>query len=131
MIKKIVLTTFVITMISGAFITINSKNSNSAINADSSSSSKPTATNETITTTVSSGTELKTPEETKDFYPLDLSDVGKITTHHGRFTRVVEQTIFDESQIAREMKEIGPKTMQIILDYGIFLREEESEYRSK
>ncbi|MEF3356271.1 hypothetical protein PV403_24635 [Paenibacillus sp. GYB006] len=125
MIKK-VLTTFAITMISGAFITINS---NSAINADSSSRSKA---NETITnTTVSPGSELKTPEETKDFYPLDLSDVGTITTHQGRFSRVVEQTIFDESQIAREMKEIGPNTMQIILDYGIFSRISESEYRSK
>lgn len=123
MLKKIVLTTFAVIMISGMFITINSL----ANSADSSSSSKPSVTEEAVTNSTDSlVSELSTAEETKGVPLSDLRDIDEIITHHGNFVRTNEQTIFDESQIAREKKNIGPETMQIILDYGIFLRKEES-----
>ncbi|OIB02154.1 hypothetical protein AK95_04385 [Paenibacillus sp. LC231] len=122
MLKKIALTAVAVTMISGMFITINSL----ANPADSSSISKSSVTEEVETDSIDSlDTELSTAEETKGMPLSDLRDIEEIVTHHGNFVRTDEQTIFDESQIAREKKNIGPKTMQIILDYGIFLRKEE------
>lgn len=114
-------------MISGVFITINS-----LVNpADSSSSSKPSVTEEAaINSTDSLVSELSTAEETRGVPLSDLRGIGEIITHHGNFVRTSEQTIFDESQIAREHKNIGPMTMQIILEYGIFLRKDHSTIKS-
>lgn len=126
MLKKTVLTTFAITMIFGVSLTINSF-ANSASNADIPSSPTQSATKESVTNSIdtdSLGSELSTAEETKGVPLSDLRDIIGIITHFGNFDRVEEQTIFDESQIAREKKNIGPNTIQIILDYGIFLRKE-------
>ena len=126
MLKKIVLTTFAIMMIFGVSLTINSL-TNPVSSADVPSNPKPSASKESVTKSIdtdSLDSELSTAEETKGVPLSDLRDIVGIITHHGNFVRAEEQTIFDESQIAREKKHIGPNTIQIILDYGIFLRKE-------
>lgn len=126
MLKKIVLTIFAITIISGVSLTINSL-FKSVSNADVPSNPKPSASKESVTNSIdtdSLASELSTADETKGVPLSDLRDIIGIITHHGNFVRAEEQTIFDEYHIAREKKQIGPNTIQIILDYGIFLREE-------
>ncbi|MGG3309990.1 hypothetical protein ABER23_21495 [Paenibacillus lautus] len=127
MLKQLVLTTTVITLISGVALTANLLASDLS-NDGTFLNSKPSVTEEAVTNSTDSlGSELSTAEETKGVPLSDLRDISEIVTHHGNFVRTDEQTIFDESQIAREKKNIGPKTMQIILDYGIFLRKDHSK----
>ncbi|GAB6928930.1 hypothetical protein JCM10914A_29130 [Paenibacillus sp. JCM 10914] len=52
-----------------------------------------------------------------------LKGVDEIITKHGNFIRVHSQSIFNESEIARNLEEIGYPTNQLMLDYGIFIRE--------
>ncbi|RAR41089.1 hypothetical protein DP091_25625 [Paenibacillus sp. MDMC362] len=66
-------------------------------------------------------------EESEYYHQKELNSIDKIVTKFGDFIRVGKQSIFDESQIAREKKNIGPKTLQIILDYGIFLKDDSSK----
>ncbi|MDR0270439.1 hypothetical protein [Paenibacillus sp.] len=47
--------------------------------------------------------------------PDRLRSVGQIGTIHGNFSRAEKQTIFNEKEIAQELRQIGPDTKQLIL----------------
>ncbi|OCA90296.1 hypothetical protein [Pseudobacillus wudalianchiensis] len=132
MFNKLVFTTLSIALISGAALTANLLAEPSS--SDIPSSPKLSAPGDSLannTDTDSLVPELSDPEESKmtpDISPeiLRLRSVGKIYTKHGDYVRVEKQTIFNESEIARNKSQIGDDTKQLILDYGIFLRDDTS-----
>lgn len=66
-------------------------------------------------------------EESEYYHQTKLNGINMIATKFGDFIRVGKQSIFNESEIACELEQIGFNTNQIIVDYGIFLRKDFSK----
>lgn len=128
MFKKLVLAAFAITLISGVSLTLADSSSPSSISTNSKLSVLEESLVRPNGTGILLGPELSAAEEPEVDPDLNVdpetTSIGEIHTQHGHFVRVEKQTIFNESEIAGKLNQIGPKTKQLTLNVGIFLRKE-------
>ncbi|MBY3620361.1 hypothetical protein HGO21_12465 [Acinetobacter sp. CUI P1] len=125
MFKKIYLIAFAVTIISGVALISNSK-------ADS--YPEMVTVNKTDENPVNTNfsTNNKSVESVKNVESVE-SKIAKgyysqFYTPHGMFVRADEQSIFKESEIARNIDEIGPNTNQLIFEGEFFLKVDEAEF---
>ncbi|AIQ16725.1 hypothetical protein H70357_08670 [Paenibacillus sp. FSL H7-0357] len=126
MFKKIGLIAFAVTIISGVVLISNSK-------ADTYPEME--TVNKTVKNPVNtnfSTNNVKSVESVKNVESVE-SKIAKgyysqFYTPHGMFVRADEQSIFKESEIARNIDEIGPNTNQLIFEGEFFLKVDEAEF---
>ncbi|MEJ9219414.1 hypothetical protein P4H46_14645 [Paenibacillus glucanolyticus] len=124
MFKQLILVTTVITLISGVVLTANLQESDLS-NDGASLNPKLSATEESSPkpdNVVQLGPDTYLLEESVLDIKYRQHGTEMIVTKFGDFDRAGKQTIFNESEIAREPEEIGYNTNQLIYDYGIFIR---------
>ncbi|WP_143813027.1 hypothetical protein [Paenibacillus sp. XY044] len=126
MFRKLVFTTLSVALISGAALTANLL---AVPSSDIPSSSKISVPEESLANStdtknlsVTEESSVNNTDSNSIESESNLNGLGEIYTKHGVFVRVEKQTFFDETEIAREKYQIGDKTKQLILNYGIFLR---------
>ena len=52
----------------------------------------------------------------------EIQRIGLIVTTFGDFARVDQAKVFNESEIARKMSDIGPNTEEIITNHGVYVK---------
>jgi hypothetical protein len=117
MFKKIYLIAFAVTIISGVALISNSKADYypemvTVIKTDE----NPVNTN--FSTNNKSVESVKTVESVES--KIAKGYYSQFYTPHGMFVRADEQNIFKESEIARNIDEIGPNTNQLIFEGEFF-----------
>ncbi|WP_136604685.1 hypothetical protein [Paenibacillus dokdonensis] len=134
MFKKISLTSLsVIMLVFGVAITAHflAHNSTSGIPPSPTLSiSEEVSANFTTTYTDNYHSKLRTVRDPDISPEVDLDILrytSKISTKYGDFVRQDKQIISNESEIARELRQVGPDTKQLVLNYGIFLRNDFSK----
>ncbi|MEK4462824.1 hypothetical protein BSK54_24080 [Paenibacillus odorifer] len=126
MFKKIYLIAFAVTIISGVALISNSK-------ADTYPEME--TVNKTVENPVNtnfSTNNVKSVESVKNVESVE-SKIAKgyysqLYTPHGMFLRADKQSIFKESEIARNLDQIGPNTNQLIFEGEFFLKVDESTF---
>ncbi|MGG1880679.1 hypothetical protein ABDI30_24390 [Paenibacillus cisolokensis] len=122
MFKKIISTAFVTTLVLG--VGIQAENLFADPNVNSSTQKTQvleTPLKDTTDTIVHVGSKSTTTAEQR---LADLNSIERIYTKHGEFVRAYKQSFFEDSEIAREMEEIGFQTKQLVLEHGIFIRKD-------
>ncbi|GIP25487.1 hypothetical protein J23TS9_06170 [Paenibacillus sp. J23TS9] len=138
MLKKISLTTFsAIMLIFGVALTVHLSADDPSIGIPSSptsSTSEEAPANLGATDFEISDPKLRTVENSDqdpDISPKvdfeTLRYTSRISTTYGDFVRQDKQIISNESEIARELRQVGPDTKQLILNFGTFLRNDYSK----
>ncbi|MFE4713464.1 hypothetical protein ACFRAM_21620 [Paenibacillus sp. NPDC056722] len=126
MLKKIFLAAFAVTIISGMALSANSK-------ADSDPESVTVnKIEENPVNTNFSTNNVESVESVKNVESIE-SKIAKgyysqLYTPHGMFLRADKQSIFKESEIARNLDQIGPNTNQLIFEGEFFLKVDESTF---
>ncbi|SEB27704.1 hypothetical protein [Paenibacillus sp. 276b] len=123
MFKKIYLIAFAVTIISGVALISNSK-------ADTYPEME--TLNKTVENPVNNNFSTNNVKSVKSEESVE-SKIAKgyysqLYTPHGMFVRADEQSIFKESEIARNLDQIGPNTNQLIFDGEFFLKVDEAEF---
>ncbi|OMD60672.1 hypothetical protein BSK62_25270 [Paenibacillus odorifer] len=126
MFKKIYLIAFAVTIISGVALISNSKaDTYPEMETVNKAVENPVNTN-------FSTNNGKSVESVKNVESVE-SKIAKgyysqLYTPHGMFLRADKQSIFKESEIARNLDQIGPNTNQIIFEGEFFLKVDESTF---
>ncbi|MDT3425292.1 hypothetical protein J2Z22_000808 [Paenibacillus forsythiae] len=129
MFKKIGLIAFAVTIISGAVLISNSKaDTYPEMETVNKTVKNPVNTNFSTNNVKS----VESEESVKNVESVE-SKIAKgyysqFYTPHGMFVRADEQSIFKESEIARNIDEIGPNTNQLIFEGEFFLKVDEAEF---
>lgn len=129
MFKKIYLIAFAVTIISGVALISNSKaDTYSEMETVNKTDENPVNTNFSTNNVKS----VESEESVKNVESVE-SKIAKgyysqFYTPHGMFVRADEQSIFKESEIARNIDEIGPNTNQLIFEGEFFLKVDEAEF---
>lgn len=127
MFKKVVFTTSTIALISGVALTVNllAEPSKNDVPSSLKSSAKELLANHNDSVDPKLSTSKNTewdPDISPEVDFDKLRYISLISTKHGDFVRQDKQIIFNESEIARQLRQVGQNTKQLILNYGIFLR---------
>ncbi|MFS0858117.1 hypothetical protein [Paenibacillus taichungensis] len=129
MFKKIFLIAFAVTIISGVALISNSKaDTYPEMETVNKTVENPVNTNFTTNNVKS----VESEESVKNVVSVE-SKIAKgyysqLYTPHGMFVRADEQSIFKESEIARNLDQIGPNTNQLIFEGEFFLKVDEAEF---
>lgn len=129
MFKKIYLIAFAVTIISGVALISNSKaDTYPEMETINKTVKNPVNTNFSTNNVKS----VESKESVKNVESVE-SKIAKgyysqFYTPHGMFVRADEQSIFNESGIARTIDEIGPNTNQLIFEGEFFLKVDEAEF---
>ncbi|WP_336783632.1 hypothetical protein [Paenibacillus illinoisensis] len=123
MFKKIYLIAFAVTIISGLALISNSK-------ADTYPEME--TLNKTVENPVNNNFSTNNVKSEKSEESVE-SKIAKgyysqLYTPQGMFVRADEQSIFKESEIARNLDQIGPNTNQLIFEGKFFLKVDEAEF---
>ncbi|MGV2883085.1 hypothetical protein [Paenibacillus taichungensis] len=117
MFKKIFLIAFAVTIISGVALLSNSKaDTYPEMEIVNKPDENPINTNFSTNNVESVESKIA-----KGYY-------SQLYTPHGMFVRADEQSIFKESEIARNLDQIGPNTNQLIFEGEFFLKVDEAEF---
>ncbi|SDM32932.1 hypothetical protein SAMN05428961_11418 [Paenibacillus sp. OK060] len=120
MFKKIYLIAFAVIIISGVALISNSKaDTYSEMETVNKTDENPVNTN--FSTNNVKSVESVESKIAKGYY-------SQLYTPHGMFVRADEQSIFKESEIARNLDQIGPNTNQLIFEGEFFLKVDEAEF---
>ncbi|ANE45869.1 hypothetical protein SY83_05615 [Paenibacillus swuensis] len=126
MLKKIYSIAFAVTIISGVALISNSKaDTYSEMETVNKKVKNPVNTNFS-TDNVKSVESIKNVESVES--KIAKGYYSQFYTPHGMFVRADEQSIFKESEIARNIDEIGPNTNQLIFEGEFFLKVDEAEF---
>lgn len=124
MFKKIYLIAFAVTIISGVALISNSKaDTYPEMETVNKTVENPVNTNFS-TNNVESVESVKESVESK----IAKGYYSQLYTPHGMFLRADKQSIFKESEIARNLDQIGPNTNQLIFEGEFFLKVDESTF---
>lgn len=129
MFKKIYLIAFAVTIISGVVLVSNSKaETYPEMETVNKTVENPVNTNFSTNNVKS----VESEESVKNVESVE-SKIAKgyysqLYTPHGMFVRADEQSIFKESEIARNLNQIGPNTNQVIFEGEFFLKVDEGEF---
>lgn len=129
MFKKIFLIAFAVTIISGVALISNSKaDTYPEMETVNKTVENPVNTNFSTNNVKS----VESEESVKNVESVE-SKIAKgyysqLYTPHGMFVRADEQSIFKESEIARNLDQIGPNTNQLIFEGEFFLKVDEAEF---
>lgn len=129
MFKKIFLIAFAVTIISGVALISNSKaDTYPEMETVNKTVENPVNTNFSTNNVKS----VESEESVKNVVSVE-SKIAKgyysqLYTPHGMFVRADEQSIFTESEIARNLDQIGPNTNQLIFEGEFFLKVDEAEF---
>ncbi|NEU62776.1 hypothetical protein [Paenibacillus sp. ALJ109b] len=129
MFKKIFLIAFAVTIISGVALISNSKaDTYPEMETVNKTVENPVNTNFSTNNVKS----VESEESVKNVVSVE-SKIAKgyysqLYTPHGMFVRADEQSIFKESEIARNLDQIGPNTNQLIFEGEFFLKVDEAEF---
>ncbi|MEK5419477.1 hypothetical protein [Paenibacillus sp. FSL L8-0708] len=132
MFKKIYLIAFAVTIISGVALISNSKaDTYPEMETVNKTVENPVNTNFS-TNNVKSVESVESVESVKNVESVE-SKIAKgyysqLYTPHGMFLRADKQSIFKESEIARNLDQIGPNTNQLIFEGEFFLKVDESTF---
>lgn len=120
MFKKIYLIAFAVTIISGVALISNSK-------ADTYPEME--TLNKTVENPVNNNFSTNNVKSVKSVESkIAKGYYSQLYTPHGMFVRADEQSIFKESEIARNLDQIGPNTNQLIFEGEFFLKVDEAEF---
>ncbi|WP_337035159.1 hypothetical protein [Paenibacillus illinoisensis] len=120
MFKKIYLIAFTVTIISGVSLISNSK-------ADTYPEME--TLNKTVENPVNNNFSTNNVKSVKSVESkIAKGYYSQLYTPHGMFVRADEQSIFKESEIARNLDQIGPNTNQLIFEGEFFLKVDEEEF---
>ncbi|WP_124115045.1 hypothetical protein [Paenibacillus xylanexedens] len=120
MFKKIYLIAFAVTIISGVALISNSK-------ADTYPEME--ILNKTVEKPVNNNFSTYNVKSVKSVESkIAKGYYSQLYTPHGMFVRADEQSIFKESEIARNLDQIGPNTNQLIFEGEFFLKVDEAEF---
>lgn len=120
MFKKIYLIAFAVTIISGVSLISNSK-------ADTYPEME--TLNKTVENPVNNNFSTNNVKSVKSVESkIAKGYYSQLYTPHGMFVRADEQSIFKESEIARNLDQIGPNTNQLIFEGEFFLKVDEAEF---
>ncbi|MEK5181033.1 hypothetical protein [Paenibacillus odorifer] len=124
MFKKIGLIAFAVTIISGVVLISNSKaDTYPEMVTVNKTDEHPVNTNFS-TNNVESVESVKESVESK----IAKGYYSQLYTPQGMFLRADKQSIFKESEIARNLDQIGPNTNQLIFEGKFFLKVDESTF---
>ncbi|WP_312150510.1 hypothetical protein [Paenibacillus odorifer] len=129
MFKKIYLIAFAVTIISGVALISNSKaDTYPEMETVNKTVENPVNTNFSTNNVKS----VESVESVKNVESVE-SKIAKgyysqLYTPHGMFLRADKQSIFKESEIARNLDQIGPNTNQLIFEGEFFLKVDESTF---
>ncbi|HBJ01328.1 hypothetical protein NSQ91_28375 [Paenibacillus sp. FSL R7-0048] len=129
MFKKIYLIAFAMTIISGVALISNSKaDTYPEMETVNKTVENPVNTNFSTNNVKS----VESVESVKNVESVE-SKIAKgyysqLYTPHGMFLRADKQSIFKESEIARNLDQIGPNTNQLIFEGEFFLKVDESTF---
>jgi|GEM_PF-1800976 len=129
MFKKIYLIAFAVTIISGVALISNSKaDTYSELETVNKTDENPVNTNFSTNNvkSVESEESVKNVESVES--KLAKGYFSQLYTPHGMFVRADEQSIFKESEIARNLDQVGPDTNQLIFEGEFFLKVDEAEF---
>ncbi|MFC7677822.1 hypothetical protein [Paenibacillus sp. GCM10028914] len=129
MFKKIYLTAFAVTIISGVVLISNSKaETYPEMETVNKTVKNPVNTNFSTNNvkSVESEESVKNVESVES--KIAKGAYSQLYTPHGMFLRADEQSIFKESEIARNLNQIGPNTNQLIFEGEFFLKVDEAEF---
>lgn len=129
MFKKIYLIAFAVTIISGVVLISNSKaDTYPEMETVNKTVKNPVNTNFS-TNNVKSVKSVESEESVKNVESkIAKGYYSQLYTPHGMFVRADEQSIFKESEIARNLDQIGPNTNQLIFEGEFFLKVDEAEF---
>ncbi|OMD89450.1 MULTISPECIES: hypothetical protein [Paenibacillus] len=126
MFKKIYLIAFAVTIISGVALISNSKaDTYPEMETVNKAVENPVNTNFS-TNNVKSVESVKNVESVES--KIAKGYYSQLYTPHGMFLRADKQSIFKESEIARNLDQIGPNTNQLIFEGEFFLKVDESTF---
>ncbi|MFF2018829.1 hypothetical protein [Paenibacillus sp. NPDC058177] len=120
MLKKIFLAAFAVTIISGMALSANSK-ADSDPESVTVNKTEVDPVNTNFSTNNVKSVESVESKIAKGYY-------SQLYTPHGMFLRADKQSIFKESEIARNLDQIGPNTNQLIFEGEFFLKVDESTF---
>lgn len=120
MFKKIYLIAFAVTIISGVSLISNSK-ADTYPEMETSNKTVENPVNNNFSTNNVKSVKSVESKIAKGYY-------SQLYTPHGMFVRADEQSIFKESEIARNLDQIGPNTNQLIFEGEFFLKVDEAEF---
>ncbi|MFC7677710.1 hypothetical protein [Paenibacillus sp. GCM10028914] len=129
MFKKIYLIAFAVTIISGVVLISNSKaETYPEMETVNKTVKNPVNTNFSTNNvkSVESEESVKNVESVES--KIAKGNYSELYTPHGMFLRADEQSIFKESEIARNLNQIGPTTNQLIFEGEFFLKVDEAEF---
>lgn len=120
MFKKIYLIAFAVTIISGVALISNSK-ADTYPEMETLKKTVENPVNNNFSTNNVKSVKSVESKIAKGYY-------SQLYTPHGMFVRADEQSIFKESEIARNLDQIGPNTNQLIFEGEFFLKVDEAEF---
>ncbi|OMD82829.1 hypothetical protein BSK49_25230 [Paenibacillus odorifer] len=120
MFKKIYLIAFAVTIISGVALISNSK-ADTYPEMETVNKTVENPVNTNFSTNNVKSVESVESKIAKGYY-------SQLYTPHGMFLRADKQSIFKESEIARNLDQIGPNTNQLIFEGEFFLKVDESTF---
>lgn len=129
MFKKIYLIAFAVTIISGVVLISNSK-AETYPEMETVNKTVINSVNNNFSTnnvkSVESEESVKNVESVES--KIAKGNYSQLYTPHGMFLRADEQSIFKESEIAKNLNQIGPNTNQLIFEGEFFLKVDEAEF---